>query len=591
MPVQSRPIPESPIAHLARCPRCPNGRLTAAIICKGTAHAEDVNKWYQLCLNKELDLDPPACNYFYWFKEHQIPRGPPPPNAPQKRCLFLKAASSTPSVSSVLVHNAAFTLIGLSRVSRVAGSPPTPMQPPADLLSRVAFIGMTPPASQIPPNSFRAKHPPRLPPPPVSRALPAALVLRPRLLALAPGGVSRSPPPPPRHLPPTNSLSVGVRAPSILGHVLGVGRPTRTRHPPRLASHPIEPFPPLAEHNRHLDISLSRVRTAVAQEAQTRTFYLYWWHENDEPAKYIEVIAPNWPYFHPKESEHLVNRFKVDQAFFEAFDRVSNTWVSCWKDSPARRVDVHPPQTVHYRSDGVTRGPGMPGSDTRGLKRGLDVLEHGNGEDRQWSVPPSSAYATPSSSADHWSTPTSMRTADLTESAGPSSRVPSPGTGLFTGGRSPVWPPLLALGNDDPAFDSLLNTPTSTLRSFADPGLDSATAVGADGGQAGSSSDSPVVNRNSQPPEGPHGWPLLYASDMIRGFRKVSELMSSGLALKDAFVAAFPGHQFKGSTYGENHKAYTNAIEVPGEIEQWLELGRAPSGKWALFRKQWKPRK
>ncbi|TFK78016.1 hypothetical protein K466DRAFT_571112, partial [Polyporus arcularius HHB13444] len=157
--------------------------------------------------------------------------------------------------------------------------------------------------------------------------------------------------------------------------------------PPRVAPDRSEPAsssePSGGRVSRHQADDLDRARSqqmtaqAAVQQAQTRTFYLKWWHKNDEPAKYIQVTAPNWPLFHPKESEHLVNRFKVDTEFFEVFDWVSDTWVSCWKDSPSQRVDVRPPQIMHYRSEGVTHAPDMPGSETRGVKRAHDQIDYG----------------------------------------------------------------------------------------------------------------------------------------------------------------------------------------------------------------------
>ncbi len=136
------------------------------------------------------------------------------------------------------------------------------------------------------------------------------------------------------------------------------------------------------------------------------------------------------------------------------------------------------------------------------------------------------------------------------------------------------------------APDPLLDTPTSTLRTFSDAGTE----------DAGSSQPAVVSSASSSLPHTPRGprssgWPLRYAVDMIRGFQRMHDMMATGSSQKDAFAAAFPGHELKTSTYGDNHKAYSNALRVPGVVEHWVGLGRTQAGQWSLFRKEWKPRR
>ncbi len=90
-------------------------------------------------------------------------------------------------------------------------------------------------------------------------------------------------------------------------------------------------------------------------------------------------------------------------------------------------------------------------------------------------------------------------------------------------------------------------------------------------------------------PRGPSagGWPWLYVSDMAAGFRAVEKLQRSGVRLTSAFESAFVGHEFKSSTYSENHKAYKDALSIPGEVPRWEAFGRTKAGLWSEFRKKW----
>ncbi|TFK82749.1 hypothetical protein K466DRAFT_568241 [Polyporus arcularius HHB13444] len=649
MPLQSRPIPESAIAHLPRCPKCVNGRLTVPLLCKGNTFVEDRHKWYCLCLNKELALEPAACTYFYWFKEHQIPRGPPPRGTPKKRCASVLCAP-LPSEGRLVNMECIFglcsqccvyahrSLIGLPRcrvsahANGVSGEPPldgrihwhdAPGEPdswPSDGTSDEPVDELSSPSPRV--TRSAARH----------RTQSTSAAVR----TSTPHSESSITPPPPNQLARRRTAVSTSRPAGQTSEAAPAGprlAPDRVQHQGGMADaattsghisrHQVEEF----EEARRMQKS----RHTVAQEVQTRTFYLYWWHQNDEPAKYIQVTAPNWPLFHPKESEHLVTRFKIDQEFFEAFDPPTSTWVSCWKDSPARRVDLRAPQSVHYRSEGVTRAPGMPGSDPRGVKRVYDALELGESPEspslprtpvnkristaglshsasssssagssagavaftstsgipfpllsadsrssspfttpsrsQQWSVPPSSTFPSSSpfstpTSIDDWGTPTAARTSGRL--GGAPSATSSPAATPFLDSPVPAWPPCMGLGSDQSGLHdaSLLDTPTSTLRTVSEYGPDDR-------------------------------WPYLYAVDMIKGFRRMDEFMTSGplpkgghgAAQKAAFAAAFPGHDFKSSTYGENHKAYTNALAVPGAIEEWEGMGRVQQGKWALFRK------
>ncbi len=75
---------------------------------------------------------------------------------------------------------------------------------------------------------------------------------------------------------------------------------------------------------------------------------------------------------------------------------------------------------------------------------------------------------------------------------------------------------------------------------------------------------------------------------MIAGFKSINAKMSTGTPLPQAFTEAFPKYEYKSSTYGENHKAYTAALDSPGEIEAWEALGHTSEGLWRDFRRKWK---
>ena len=79
----------------------------------------------------------------------------------------------------------------------------------------------------------------------------------------------------------------------------------------------------------------------------------------------------------------------------------------------------------------------------------------------------------------------------------------------------------------------------------------------------------------------------MYTCDMAAGFDAMTALMNNGVRVERAFETAFPGHQYKHSTVGDNFKAYKNALKEAGAVDAAVRHGRTRAGEWASFRKRW----
>lgn len=83
--------------------------------------------------------------------------------------------------------------------------------------------------------------------------------------------------------------------------------------------------------------------------------------QNDKPPREIRVHVTQDPWFHPRDSPHLVNRFKLDETtYFEFYDWRKNKWLEGGFHSVPIHVDLS--GELHYRSQGVTWSTDMPGS-------------------------------------------------------------------------------------------------------------------------------------------------------------------------------------------------------------------------------------
>ncbi len=97
----------------------------------------------------------------------------------------------------------------------------------------------------------------------------------------------------------------------------------------------------------------------------------------------VKVHVLNPPFFHPRDSTHLVARFNLKAGvFFEYFDWPKLRWSDGSWDSVALNISavLNGTQELHYRTDGVTYGPGMPG-DPPTRKRAAASTENQYGSD------------------------------------------------------------------------------------------------------------------------------------------------------------------------------------------------------------------
>lgn len=83
--------------------------------------------------------------------------------------------------------------------------------------------------------------------------------------------------------------------------------------------------------------------------------------QSGKPPREIRVHVPQDPWFHPRDSPHLVNRFKLQEdTYFEFYDWRKNKWLEGGFHSVPVHVDLS--GELHYRSQGVTWSTDMPGS-------------------------------------------------------------------------------------------------------------------------------------------------------------------------------------------------------------------------------------
>ncbi|KAI0689275.1 hypothetical protein C8T65DRAFT_746230 [Cerioporus squamosus] len=356
-------------------------------------------------------------------------------------------------------------------------------------------------------------------------------------------------------------------------------------------------------------------RAAMSKQvghAQMRITDLFWWDENGKPARQIRVEVPNDPWFHPRDSAHLVNRFGLkDGTLFQFYDWRKDSWLDAGFDSVPLHVDVS--GELHYRSHGVTWSSDMPGSSMPFPVAASACQPTGV-----------SAMTAPSTPSSHALGKRAMPgpVIDLTdeEDDESSSITPTaPSLPSFLLHRSnPMSTPSTTRGSPTPS--SRFSTPSSVASwstpsqhadfSYGSPSLDADWAsLGIEDVPvvqvAGSSSSSAVAPSRSASssnltlsdagldldpaPRGPSstGWPWLYASDMIAGFKAMEALRRTGLTIPAAFAHAFRGSDYVRGTFNENQAVYNAARQVPGELQRWRELGRQDSGKWSEFRKKW----
>ncbi|RPD56582.1 hypothetical protein L227DRAFT_614458 [Lentinus tigrinus ALCF2SS1-6] len=604
------------LQHLDRCKKCPAGWLTIPYLCKGGSVLENKNRWYRMCFNKLSGTGPLTCQYFRWRDE--IHKGKQNnPNAgkacPGYVCRITKATRkiNVDKHAHAAANGPCYTLPQEAVLPTIQWPPY--WQPPVD-------------ASASTPQSGSALTPPRGPP------LPPAPER-----ASSPGADGPAP-----HLPPRGR----GRAPRARG-----GRGSRAAQSADRSDSPHPTTAPCigSNHQGSYAVSISpaysytlmqtqmmeqqRVeQAAMAKQAgQTvRSVDIFWWDQDGQAARQIRVHVPHDPWFHPRDSTHLVNRFSLKAgSLFQFYDWRKETWLDGGYESVPLHVDTS--GELHYRTTGVTWSPEMPGSGpvpsgpafnpslfglptqcnppvvtlstpssrTLGKARVQDFLAVTRGEDECDASSTPTPYQTSEVTTWHAYRSTSLTTPSTvraSRSITPSTRFSTPSSTCSD------WP--------TPSHPSRPSTPVlvddwATL-SVSDP-LSVAITTGSQttavlpprcsertGSNVSASSSTSIVDNiglDLDPaPRGTSraGWPWLYACDMIAGFQALSSLTrTAGVTQPQAFAVAFSGHTFVRATFAENYQGYNVALAHMGEIQQWKSLGRTDSGKWTEFRKQW----
>ncbi|KAI0696218.1 hypothetical protein C8T65DRAFT_698468 [Cerioporus squamosus] len=577
------------------------------------------DRWYQMCSNK-LHGSPLHCNFFKWrdIGPNPIKRGKLPAGTASKRC---KGYVCTHGRGSRVVN--AECLFGLCQTCcvhlhvTITGTPLCSCKKHENALGEGRTLFHLPDDAILPTITY----PPYWQPPSPSSA-PASLQPEPD----DPGDA----PSPPR--PRRTQGSAAGRARGGRGGVTA-GR----RAAPAPAAVQSESTAPSAcqgsNHRSTYAISFSPVYDYTLYQAQMieqqrldqaamskqvghpqmRMTDVFWWDENGKPAREIRVQIPNDPWFHPRDSTYLVNRFSLkDGALFQFYDWRKDTWIDGGLDSVPLHVDLS--GELHYRSQGVTWSPDMPGASmpcplpasatsltpasaaplpstpsSRALGKQPSsgpVIDLTDEDDAASSVTPTAA-----SFLLHRSHVTSTPSSSSRDSATPSSRFSTPSS-------VGAWSTPSQRADFDYGTPSFLNDDWSGLAiSDAVPAASSSSVIPAASPSAvtPTRSSSPIMKSRSassstltlsdggldlEPaPRGPTatGWPWMYACDMIAGFKALEALRRTGLKNSAAFPNAFRGHKYIRGTFNENLAVYKAAQEVPGELEHWRELGRQDS--------------
>ncbi|KAI0730480.1 hypothetical protein C8Q76DRAFT_792640 [Earliella scabrosa] len=356
---------------------------------------------------------------------------------------------------------------------------------------------------------------------------------------------------------------------------------------------------------------------ATASLEDKKKVQLYWWHTNGEPPTVTTVIAPIHPWFHPKDSEHLVARFQADRTFFQYFDWPSYHWVDQGPTSSRLNLSAMGARPLHYRSDGVNQAPGMPQSSHPSKRTHPDTpsssalpytprvvlrrIESPLARGRSSHTPPSSSARS--------SSPLSETSSLHGRASSPAlSATPSQGSSNWWESSQEDFTEWIEGGDRKVASEPCASS--GERRAPSEPRTSSAATSHADDGPASSRIPALLPRAGSAPcvasalsaapsqhtdldltpaPRGPSsaGWPWLYTCDMAAGFDAMMSLMSDGVRVQPAFETAFPGHKYKHSTVGDNFKAYKNALKARGAVEEAVGAGRTPAGEWAAFRKRW----
>lgn len=77
----------------------------------------------------------------------------------------------------------------------------------------------------------------------------------------------------------------------------------------------------------------------------------------DRPDEAYAVTAPDYPYFHPKQSADLEERYHVKSVYFQYYDPEKDRWMNGSQHTPA--IHLHGSRHLHCREPGLMN-PQMP---------------------------------------------------------------------------------------------------------------------------------------------------------------------------------------------------------------------------------------
>ncbi|KAI0681910.1 hypothetical protein C8T65DRAFT_703818 [Cerioporus squamosus] len=511
------------LAHLERCPKCTVGWLTVPTMATGFNTPRNKNRWYQM---------PLKCKFFKWrdIGPNPIKPGRPPPGTPSKRCngYVCRHGRGSRVINAECLFGLCQTCCVHLHVT-ITGTPSCHCTKHENAFDEGRTRFYLPDAAVLPTITY----PPYWHPPSPS-STPASTQPDPDAAEDAPS------PPRPRRGRGGNTRGGrgGARGGASTGTAGGPGGAVATT-----AGHP-NPTPsaacPGSNHRSTYAISFSPVydytlyqaqmieqqrldQAAMSKQvghSQIRMTDIFWWDENGNPPREIRVQIPNDPWFHPRDSSHLVNRFGLkDGSLFQFYDWRKDSWL-----------------------DGVPLTPSSARGSATPSSRFSTPSSVG-----EWSTPSQATgfdYGTPSFLDDQWR---GLAIGDSAPATSSSSSAVTPSPSAVTPSHSAVTPS---------------RTPSSSSLTLPDGGLDLEPAP------RGPSAS---------------GWPWMYACDMIAGFKAIDALRRTGLKIPAAFTHAFRGHEYHSSTFNDNQAVYNAARAVPGELERWRELGRQPSGKWSEF--------
>ena len=81
----------------------------------------------------------------------------------------------------------------------------------------------------------------------------------------------------------------------------------------------------------------------------------------------LTVAVPQWPDFHPPNIPQLCEDFGADTQRFQYWEQKEGVWYTGSKGTVPRDLRKLSREDLCYRSNGITRGIGMPGAQVKRL--------------------------------------------------------------------------------------------------------------------------------------------------------------------------------------------------------------------------------